>query len=58
MDLMKLSRAEINRILSLMSARDTEGWYYGPKDQYEKRHERIRKKLLVELGMALEASDA
>jgi hypothetical protein len=39
------TNAEINQIESYMNHRDDEGWYFAPKDQFEKRHQSIRQKL-------------
>jgi len=39
------TNAEINQIESYMNNRDDEGWYFAPKDQFEKRHQSIRQKL-------------
>jgi hypothetical protein len=41
----KLTKAEIGHILTLISVNDREGWYYGNKEQYRKRSERIKYKL-------------
>ena len=42
----KLTKSEIGHILTLISVNDREGWYYGNKEQYRKRSERIKYKLL------------
>ena len=41
----KLTKSEIGHILTLISVNDREGWYYGNKEQYRKRSERIKYKL-------------
>lgn len=41
----KLTRAEINHLLELLKSREIEEVYYGNKEQYEKRAERIKQKL-------------
>lgn len=40
-----LTRAEINHLLELLKSREIEEIYYGNKEQYEKRAERIKQKL-------------
>ena len=34
----KLKRTELQQLLSYCEARDREGWFYGNKEQFEKRH--------------------
>lgn len=41
----KLTKAEINHLLELLESRRLEESYYGNKEQYEKRAERIKQKL-------------
>ncbi len=40
-----LTTVEADHLLSLMHANEREGWYFAPKEQYWKRHKRIREKL-------------
>lgn len=42
---MKLTLAEINQLLAYCEERDRDGWYYGVREHFEKRHESIVKKL-------------
>ena len=42
----KLTKAEINHLLELLKSREIEEVYYGNKEQYEKRAERIKQKLM------------
>ena len=41
----KLSKSEINHLLTLIDVNEREGWYYSPKNQYWDRSKRIKKKL-------------
>jgi hypothetical protein len=41
----KLTKVEINHLLELLESRRLEESYYGNKEQYEKRAERIKQKL-------------
>lgn len=41
----KLTKVEINHLLELLESRRLEEVYYGNKEQYEKRAERIKQKL-------------
>jgi len=36
------SRAYIEQLASYVNNRDNEGWYYGNKAQFEKRHKEIK----------------
>lgn len=38
---MKLRIAHINQLLAYVENRDREGWYYGNREQFEKRHREI-----------------
>jgi len=33
-----LRKAHLRQLASYIRSRDTEGWYYGQRDQFEKRH--------------------
>ena len=35
---LKFTRTELEQLLSYCEARNSEGWYYGNKEQFEKRH--------------------
>lgn len=39
------TKAELNQLLSYCEARDREDWYYGNKEQFEKRHFEISTKI-------------
>jgi len=42
----ELTRTEAEQMLAYAHGREQdEGWYYGRKDQFEKRHESIKTKL-------------
>lgn len=41
----KLTEVEANFILTLIENNENEGWYYGNKEQYFKRLERVKAKL-------------
>lgn len=47
---LELTIAEMGQLLTYVEDRDREGWYYGRKDCFEKRHnvivEKIRKLLV------------
>lgn len=40
------SESELSHILTLISENHREGWYYGPRDQYWKRSDRIKEKII------------
>lgn len=40
-----LTIAELNHIHGLLDMNEEEGWYFGNKEQYWKRHERLKEKL-------------
>lgn len=42
----KFTDVEISHIVSVLMENEREGWYYGNKEQYWKRHQRILDKLL------------
>jgi len=46
----KLKRTEVQQLLSYCEERDRDGWYYGNKEQFEKRHFEI----MTQLERALE----
>ena len=33
-----LRKAHLRQLVSYIRDRDREGWYYGPRDQFERRH--------------------
>lgn len=43
----KLTKAEISHILSLIFHRELDGWYYDPKNQFEAREKSIKEKLSI-----------
>jgi len=51
----KLSEAEINHILAHLEANGqitgmNYDWYYGDRNRFEKRHEQLKQKLILELN--------
>ncbi len=42
---MEFTRVEIDHLITLMDTNEREGWYFAPRKQYWKRHERIKEKL-------------
>ncbi len=40
-----LTHVEVDHMIALMDNNEREGWYFAPKEQYWKRHERIKDKL-------------
>ena len=44
-----LTRAEADQLLDYALHREREGWYYGNREHYDKRHESIVGKLCVAL---------
>jgi hypothetical protein len=44
--IVKLTIVEANHLLSLMNTNEENGEHYRPKEQYWKRHYRIKQKLL------------
>lgn len=42
---MKLTSTELNQLMSYVLDREQVGWYYGNKEQFEKRHQNIKKEL-------------
>lgn len=42
---LKFTKAELGQLLSYSEARDREEWYYGNKEQFEKRHFEIQTKI-------------
>ena len=38
---LELTRTEIDQLLSYAMQRDRDGWYYGPRKHFEKRHQAI-----------------
>ena len=47
--IIKLTGAEIGHIVACLDDRKREGCYYGPREQFWKRHDRIEKKLTGDL---------
>jgi len=41
----KFTTAELNQLLFYCQRREETGWYYAPKEHFEKRHKSIIKKL-------------
>lgn len=46
----RLKRAEITQLLLYAKEREYDGWYYGNKKQFEKRHKKIIDYLRICLG--------
>jgi hypothetical protein len=42
---MKLTAKELEQLISYVYDRESVGWYYGNKEQFEKRHENIKREL-------------
>ena len=43
--IVELTQPEIDHLFHLLSDNNSEGTYYGPKDQYWERHKRLMEKL-------------
>jgi len=43
LDLRGLRLSHLRQIQSYIEYRDREGWYYGPREQFEKRHDDLKK---------------
>lgn len=41
-----LRKTHLRQLLSYIDAAEDDGWYFGNRDEFEKRHEEIRKWLL------------
>jgi len=41
----KLNKAKVNHLLGLINDNETEGFYYGNKKHYQKRHEELKEEL-------------
>jgi len=41
-DIRGLRKAHFNQLRNYVHSRDEEGWYYGNKEQFEKRHEDLK----------------
>lgn len=46
----KLTKSEINHILTLIEVNERDGWYYGMAEQYRNRSEVIKQKLQNQLS--------
>jgi len=44
-NLIRLTDAERNQLRSYLEERDREGWYYGNREQFERRHLRLKELL-------------
>ena len=42
---LKLTKAEISHLLSLIEVNEREGWYYSPKEQYWRRSKQNKKEI-------------
>ncbi len=42
---LKLTKGKINHLLGLLDVNEREGWYYGNKEQYLKRHNELKAEL-------------
>ena len=42
---MKLTTTELEQLMSYVEDRESVGWYYGNKTQFEKRHQNIKREL-------------
>lgn len=46
--MVSLSKAELNHVLAALEVVQRSGEYYGPREQFWQRHERLYERLLVE----------
>lgn len=42
---LKLNKAKVNHLLGLLEINEREGWYYGNKEHYLKRHNELKTEL-------------
>ncbi len=42
---MKLTDTELQQLMTYVLDREQVGWYYGNKEQFEKRHQNIKREL-------------
>jgi ATP sulfurylase len=42
---LKLNKAKVNHLLGLLEVNEREGWYYGNKEHYLKRHNELKTEL-------------
>ena len=42
---LKLNKAKVNHLLGLLEVNEREGWYYGSKEHYLKRHNELKTEL-------------
>ena len=42
---LKLTRTELQQLINYCKERDKDGWYYGNKEQFDKRHFEIETQL-------------
>ena len=54
---MHLTKTELEQLLSYVEDREREGWYYGNKEQFEKRHANIKKEIELLLALYREQSN-
>ena len=52
------TKAELDQLISYAEHRDRDGWYYGPKAYFEKRHESILAKLQTLLSTIPKTGEA
>jgi hypothetical protein len=52
----KLDYSDISHILALIQNNEDEGWYYGVKDHYWKRSERIKSKLKIAQHLSVQGT--
>jgi hypothetical protein len=48
MGMLRLTATECSHVLTLLDVNEREGWYFAPREQYEARAKRIRKKILAQ----------
>lgn len=51
---MRLRLAMLNQLSAYISDREREGWYYGNQDQFEKRHQKLKAWVAMEIVKATE----
>ena len=44
-----LRTTHFDQLMAYLEEREKEMWYYGPKDQFEKRHKELREWIIAQL---------
>lgn len=53
---LKLNKAKVNHLLSLLEINEREGWYYGNKEHYLKRHSELKTELKLLIASVVKSS--